>query len=99
MEAEKLFFYSNGLELAVSPYDITFKFLRQGAPDNGQPGVELQPKKLDEITVALSPGHAKAMLTMLYNSINGYERQVGIIPLQERDQQAFITAFGSILKK
>lgn len=99
MELDKQFFYSNGLEISVSPYDITLKFLRQGSPEGAAPGVELQPQKLAELSVAMSPAHAKAMLSGLYTSIMSYEQSVGAIALQADAQKIFDETFAPLLKK
>lgn len=99
MGLDEQFFYANGLELAVSPYDITLKFLRQGTPEGAAPGVELQPKRIAELSVAMSPVHAKAMLSGLYTAIMGYEESVGAIALPAEAQKTFNETFALLLKK
>lgn len=99
MESDNQFFYANGLELAVSPFDITLKFLRQGAPEGAAAGVDLQPKRIAELSVAMSPGHAKAMLAGLYTSIMEYEQKVGEIAVPSETQEKFNETFGPLFKK
>lgn len=99
MESDNKFFYSNGLQVAVSPFDINLKFLRQGAPDNAVEGKPMQPQVLDEIIIAMSPAHAKAMLSGLFQSIMSYEKDVGPIALPADLQKAFNETFTTVPKK
>ena len=99
MSNEGKFFYSNGLEVAVSPFDFNLKFLRQGAPENAEAGKLLAPSRLDEIIVAMSPSHAKAMLAGLYSAVMDYETNIGPITISNEDQKKFNETFGPILKK
>ena len=104
-ELDKQFFYSNGLEIAVSPYDINLKFFRQGTPQSAvvtdplkSKALNIQLQKNAELTVAMSPGHAKAMLSALYTSIINYEKSVGPIPLQADAQKIYNDTFAALLK-
>ena len=100
MDSDKQFFYANSLELAISPYDFTFKFLRQGAPDGVlQQGQPLPPKRIDELSVAMSPAHAKAMIAAQFKAIIAYEKQFGKIAFETEKQNEFDNVFGAILKK
>ncbi|MDD4964913.1 MAG: hypothetical protein PHI11_13455 [Gallionella sp.] len=98
MESEKNFFYSNGLELAVSPYDINLKFLRQGTPDGSVVGNTPAPIRLDEMTVSMGPALAKTIAVMLFKVIEDYEKNIGHIALQAQEQKIFEDVFGTILK-
>ena len=93
MDTEGRFFYTNGLELAVSAYDFNLKFLRQGAPENPEPGKQLAPARLDELIVGMSPGHAKTMLVGLYKAVRDYEANIGHITVNAEDQKKFDDAF------
>lgn len=99
MDTEAKFFYCNGLELAVSPFDFNLKFVRQGAAPNAEPGKMTAPAKLDELMVAMSPAHAKAMLAGLYQSVKDYEANIGHITVTAEDQKKFEETFGPLLKK
>jgi hypothetical protein len=89
MATEAKFFYANGLELTISVYDITFKFMRNGtltpelAPTAGQKKSGVQPHVLDSFMVSMSPTHAKAILPGLAQAIAQYEAQFGVIPFNE----------------
>lgn len=96
MEIEKQFFYTNGAEIAVSPYDLNIKFLRQGTPEgaSGNPvGNNIQPTTMAELTVAMSLSHAKTLLPGLYQSIIDYERSFGLIAVTPDAQNIFDTTF------
>ena len=97
MESDRNFFYANGLEVAVSPYDINLKFLRQGSPENAETGVATQPEKIDEVTVAMSPAHAKAMLPGIFKAIVHYEQTFGSISLESKVEEDFGNTFGKII--
>jgi hypothetical protein len=98
MNTDKNFFYANGMELAVSTYDISLKFLRNGSPSNAVPGVPNAPARLDEIIVAMSPGHAKAMLAGLYKTIVDYEENIGPITIGSAEEVHFMKTFGPLIK-
>ena len=99
MDTEKKFFYSNALELAVSPYDFSLKFLRTGVAAGTTPGVATIPVPLDEIIIAMSPGHAKAILSGLYKSVIDYENTFGSITIDKARQDEFMNTFGPLLNK
>ena len=99
MEADKQFFYTNAMEISISPYDLNFKFLRQVAGEAELPLMEQQPKKIAELVVSMSPTHAKAMLTSIYISVMNYEKDVGKIALPEEMQKLFDETFTSSSKK
>jgi hypothetical protein len=99
MDTEKKFFYSNSLELAVSPYDFSLKFLRTGVAAGTTPGNAIVFVPLDEIIIAMSPGHAKAMLSGLYKSVVDYEKTIGPITIDKAGQDEFMNTFGPLLNK
>lgn len=92
MSSEDQFFYTNAVVIGVSPFDVNLKFLRQGTPSGIQTGA-VAPVDLAELTVAMSPAHAKSMLVGFYNAIVEYEKKVGRITLEEANQQSFDKAF------
>jgi len=77
MTSDGKFFYTNALEVAASSYDVNLKFMRNGtstgASSDASPVIELK----DEITVAMSPAHAKAMLPSLLRIVLEYEKHSG----------------------
>ncbi len=101
MEVTKQFFYCNGAELTVSPFDINLKFLRQVMPEDTVPNTDQQIKlvKEAEFTVAMSPAHAKVFLNALFMSVINYEKNIGPISLQSEQQQLFDKTFGPLLNK
>lgn len=85
MSEEKKFFYANSVEVGVTAYDITLKFMRNGTISNltpqsvkglSQPKTELQ----DEFIIGMSPQHAKALLPVLTQLIKLYEDSYGKLP-------------------
>ena len=87
MEKEHMNFYANAINMASSIYDITFD-LKSQSPHidqtgkilqlNGQPVINVS----EEITVRMSPQHAKAFAVLLVKNIIEYEKQFGIkLPL------------------
>ena len=77
-----------------SPYDINFKFMRNVAPDESQENPDdLLPKKIDEVTISMSPVHAKAMLAVIYTTLQEYENAVGKISLTKAEEEAFNKIF------
>lgn len=95
------FFYTNGVELGSSNYDINIKFLRVGTKNSvgleaPQGGTEtIRPTVLDEISVVMSPSHAKALFVNLSTAIKAYERDFGTIPVAKEVQGHY----DSLLKK
>lgn len=87
--AEDKFFYANGAEMAVTPYDVTMKFLRNGsstssvgsAPNTAGAPMEATPTILDTMSVSMSPSHAKTVAAAMLHLIREYEKQYGTIPL------------------
>lgn len=99
MESEMNFFYTNAVEIGVSPYDVNLKFIRQGTPEDVQQGQAVKPQKMAELVVAMSPSHAKAMLAGFYKSILEYERSVGKIAIDASAQKIFDETFSAFQKK
>lgn len=85
MSNEPKFFYANAMEMAASPYDISLKFMRNGAevakPVVPGTTVEATAVLLDSLAVSMSPSHFKAMLPGLVKIVVEYEKQFGLIPL------------------
>ena len=80
-------FYANAVNLLTSIFDITMVF-RSQSPQiddtgkalllNGQPILSIT----DEITIRMSPQHAKALASLLVQQTIEYEKQFGIkLPL------------------
>lgn len=97
MVGEQKFFYTNGMELAVSAYDVTLKFLRNGAMSTvgAEKGVTVEAtiEVLDTLVVGMSPSHAKALVPGLMLAITQYEKQHGKIPLPPEAVSAWNTTF------
>lgn len=98
MESEKQFFYCNSVEIGVSAFDVNLKFIRQGTPKNAKSGAVI-PENIAELTVAMSPAHAKAMLPGLYKAIIDYEKKVGLIAVESAVQKTFDETFTTLHKK
>ena len=99
MDSDGKFFYTNAMEVAVSVYDFTFKFIRQGAAPPKPGATQAAVLRLDEMAVSMSPAHAKAMLSGIFKAVLDYEKQFGHIALEKETEQQFAQTFGSILKK
>ncbi len=98
MESDMQFFYSNSVEIGVSPFDVNLKFIRQGTPENAKEGAVV-PQNMAELTVAMSPAHAKAMLAGFYKAVFDYENNVGKIALEAATQKTFDETFATFQKK
>lgn len=89
MSDDKQYFYANSVEVAVTLYDINLKFLRTGTGEvplnltNSPVAQQMQPKKVDEFSICMSPQHAKSMLPALTSAIAKYEEIYGVIPQQK----------------
>ena len=87
MTEDPKFFYANAVEVALSAYDFSFRFMRQGPPmpgkKLGEPGGQQQVEAVlfDAFTVAMSPSHAKAVMNALIENIRTYEAAFGPIPM------------------
>lgn len=98
------FFYCNATEIAVTPYDFNITFFRQGASKSASPqegkevSMQVAPVRLDEMTVAMSPSHAKAMLSGFFQAVRDYEKNVGPITTDAVAEQRFRDIFGALLK-
>lgn len=93
------FFYANGTEIGASTYDVSLKFLRNGTPKPGTLTItssqasQVQPVNQDFITIAMSPGHAKAVVVGLANAIIDYEKLFGNVPCLPETQAGFNELF------
>ena len=96
MSEEKNFFYTNSSEVGMSAYDITINFLRKGfgRVDPAKIGQETDTSVSDELTVSMSPSHAKAMAAHLYKTTLDYERQFSEIPLPPEAKAQWSALFG-----
>lgn len=91
------FFYANAMELAVSPYDFSLRFIRNAAgqvalPEGVRTG-EVPVVTRASMTVGMSPTHAKAMLPALVNAVLRYEEQLGKLTIPQEMQTAFDALF------
>lgn len=91
MSSDEKFFYANGAEMAMSVYDITFKFLRNGSVSSnvgsvpaaaGTMQVGVGSTVLDSMAVSMSPSHAKMIAIGLLGLLDAYEQNHGPIPLE-----------------
>ena len=103
MEAEKKFFYTNGMEVAVSGYDLSINFLRQGGVATKGQKLGDAPQiativELDRMVVSMSISHAKSMLAALFAAVENFEKEIGPIPLQKPAQTAYENAIAQIKK-
>lgn len=75
-EKEVPIYYASGLQVTLSPWDVTLNFsVRQGdTPKDVRPVA----------TVILSPQHAWILSRLLRNQMDQYEQQVGKINLPPR---------------
>lgn len=101
MDDELKFFYTNSVETAVSQFDFTLKFMRQGttnptqadavtaATSGGVLAGTRPPVTRDELSVAMSPTHAKALFIALANAVLDYEKNVGRIPFDKTYEDRF----------
>ena len=104
MNNENRFFYANSAEVSVSPYEISIKFIRQGAPESKpskgrQEPQNVLPINIEDFVIAMSPSHAKALLPGLFNSVMQYEKNLGDIPLEAVAKKQFNDTFGPLLGK
>ena len=69
-------FYASGLQVALSPWDLTLRFsVREGDT----------PKDIRPVAnIILSPQHAWILARLLRKQVDEYERQVGKINLPPR---------------
>ena len=96
MDREPKFFYANGVEMAVSAYDFNLKFVRQGAPSGATPGTAVTAERLDELTVTMSPAHAKTLIGVFIKSVHDYEKNIGKIVLPGDEEEKFHDAINSL---
>lgn len=92
---EPNFFYCNSLELATSPFDISFRFIRNEVPIGRPHGSETSGEVADSVTVVMSPQHAKATIGALVNAIRTYEKQFGELHLPKDAQALYEQVLGS----
>jgi hypothetical protein len=74
-------FYTNGVHVAVGPYDATLTFLESDItilPEE-QVGPHI-PVLTARAQVVMSLGCAKALIPILVKSISDYEQQFGAVP-------------------
>jgi len=78
-EEEIPFFYVNAVQVATSPFDVTFDFGFK-RPEDNRPG-STDYKKL--VRVTMSPQHAKTLFKILNDQLTAYETRLGDIPSPE----------------
>ena len=86
--AEPSFIYCNQMQGTTSSWDILLTFERIVAVPAGA-GKDPEPVVQEQVRVAMSPGHAKLMLAVLYENVEGYETHVGRIPLDKKAQERY----------
>jgi uncharacterized protein DUF3467 len=69
--------YTNSAQLRVSPWDFTFAFGEIEPAGDGM-------KVTQHVEIVMSPQHAKALLAILANNVQEYEKQVGDIRLPQQ---------------
>lgn len=76
MDEETPNYYASGLNVVVSPWDVTLRFsIREGDT----------PKDIRPVAnIILSPQHAWVLARLLRKQVDEYERQVGKISLPPR---------------
>lgn len=92
MEPTPTLFYTNAMELALSAYDVTLRFLRNGSDNSAAAGpgpTESKVVVLDSLIVSMSPSHLKAMMPALIIAIVEYEKMFGSIPLPPDQAEAW----------
>lgn len=103
MDSDGNFFYANALEMAVSQFDFSFRFLRQGAAPpklSVAPGSAQQTGilRLDAMVVGMSPSHAKAMVGAIFKAVREYEKTYGKIPVEKAVEDDYQATFAPLLK-
>lgn len=91
-----MFFYTNAMDAAISPYDVSMKFMRNVPAVSAvevAAGAEAAFKSAQSLTVSMSPSHAKAMLPALIRLVSEYEKKFGAIPLPEDAQNFWDATF------
>lgn len=86
--SSKNFFYSNNLELTVSPYDFSFRFFRKSIGQDSESNNSSEVID-DELMVYMSPSHVKTLIPMLFTAIQAYEERFGKIPLPQEKLEEF----------
>jgi hypothetical protein len=101
MTAEPKFFYANALELSVSPYDCSLRFVRNEVDQGQTPmtGSAIKFHEADTLTVCMSAAHLKAMLPSLLSAVVDYEKNFGKLGLLPELQTAFDKVFVNEEKK
>jgi hypothetical protein len=106
MAIDEKFFYTNGVEVGISPFDINLKFMRNGTatPDSVKEAAKAAPAETaamirETMTVAMSPAHAKTMLPLLWQMVQIYEQNFGAITLPPEQRAKWDAAFQSGAKK
>lgn len=82
------FMYCNQLGGATTLWDILLTFQRvaiKPIPPENKPASAV----VEEIQIAMSPGHAKVMLTTLWEMVESYEKGTAKIPLDPANQGRF----------
>ena len=97
MSDDAKYFYANAVQIAVTPFDVTLTFMRNGIPNGAVTTLvptQTQGKVVDSSAIGMSPSHAKAMLPAIYNAIVEYEKSFGKLGLPPELQANFDKVFG-----
>jgi hypothetical protein len=89
------FFYTNSLQVSLTPYDVLLEFLRQGSSGDPTKAIPVGPdghaagEVRDRLSVAMSPMHCKAMIASMVLVVQQFEAQFGPIPVLPEVQKAY----------
>lgn len=85
----RVFFYCNQVNISTSSYDMMFTLSRLALPTTPTaptPGKALEGIVYDSIQVGMSVNHAKAMLPLIYDQLEAYEKSVGTVQLDPQNR-------------
>jgi len=91
VEVETKFFYTNAVEVNLTPYDVNLKFQRRGtftdqALDDNKGLRDVKGIVAEALVIGMSPTHAKAMVPGLVMMIQEYEKRFGKISVSPEEQ-------------
>jgi len=86
VEIEARFFYSNALEVTLTPFDVSLKFQRRGTVTESAPATLTQMQEgtgviQEAVVIGMSPQHAKVIIPALVQMVQEYEKRFGTINL------------------
>lgn len=82
------FMYCNQVQGATSLWDVLLNFQRVAVKVNPA-DMTSQVSVAEEVQMAMSPGHAKAMLATLWENVEAFEKTAGKIGLDKTSQAKF----------